>query len=165
MQSIRSLFRHSPLLNALFAGLACAIALLITTAPAFAQSPIAPARVEVHGHTGAMPLRHDISKVCTGIADQLEDALQSTWMNEQQNGELAVQMVMQAGEIVGVQARGMSSKVVYAVRRAVGNLQCSGASEDNAVYRFRLAFVMPDSADTQARKARRLALLAPAKAS
>jgi len=138
-----SIAQRTPLLNSLFAGVACALTLALTAGPALAE-PGALERVEVKGHVVEAPVRYDVSASCAGIEQQLQSALQPTWLRERQGGKVLVQFVMQDGDIDGVQARGMSNYVQRAVRKAVSELQCGPQLQADArIYRLRVDFLDP----------------------
>lgn len=144
--SIRySIAQRTPLLNSLFAGLACAATLTLTAGPALA-APSELARVEVQGRVVEAPVRYDVSTACAGLERQLQDALQTTWLRERQAGVVRVQFVMQDGEIESVRARGLALSVERSVRQAVSALDCSAQrSAEARVYRFNVEFMDPYS--------------------
>ena len=118
MSTRYSIAQRTPLLNSLFAGLACAATLALTAGPAMA-SPDSLERVEVRGRVIEAPVRFDVTASCAGIEHQLQDALQTTWLRERMAGRVRVQFVMQDGEIETVRARGWGNKVERSVRDAV----------------------------------------------
>lgn len=142
-----SIAQRTPLLNTLFAGLACAITLTLAAGPALAD-PGTLERVEIQGRVIEAPVRYDVTDSCAGIERQLQDALQTTWLRERQAGRVRVQFVMQGNEIEGVRARGWGNSVERSVRNAVNALECGPqASAEARVYRFNIEFVDPYARD------------------
>lgn len=145
MSTRYSLAQRTPLLNGVFAALACAATLTLTAGPAMA-APGELARVEVQGRVVEAPVRYDVSTSCAGIERQLQDALQTTWLRERQAGIVRVQFLMQDGEIESVRARGVATSVERSVRQAVNALNCGAqASAEARIYRFNVEFVDPYS--------------------
>lgn len=144
MSTRYSIGQRTPLLNSLFAGIACAITLTLTAGPALA-APDDLERVEVRGRVVDAAVRYDVHASCADIERQLQNELQTTWERERRPGQVKVQIVMDGGEITAVQAHGISSDVERAVRRAVNALDCGPqVAGDPQVYRFRVDFIDPD---------------------
>lgn len=144
MSTRYSIAQRTPLLNSLFAGLACAATLALTAGPAMA-SPDSLERVEVRGKVIEAPVRFDVTASCAGIERQLQDALQTTWVRERMAGRVRVQFVMQDGEIETVRARGWGNSVERSVRDAVRALNCGPqAAADARIYRFNIDFIDPN---------------------
>lgn len=140
-----SIAQRSPLLNGLFAGLACALTLTLTAGPALAE-PADLARVEVSGHVIQAPARYDVHANCQALEEQLQDALQTTWERERGRGQVKVQFVVDGGEVTDVQTKGLSHTIQRAVRQAVSRLDCGAqASAGAQVYRFSVDFIDPDN--------------------
>ena len=125
--------------NGVFAGIACALALALTAGPALAQSSLD--RVEVSGRVIEAPERFDVRESCHQVDAQLQRRLQSTWLREREYGQVDVRFVVTDGQVQAVQARGMSFFVAHDVRRAVGQLRCTGTG--TSIYRMQVAFVDP----------------------
>ena len=143
MSSKYSLSQRSPLLNGLFAGLACAITLTLTAGPALAQAADLE-RVEVSGHVVEAPARLDVHAACDDLEGQLQGALERTWALESRYGEVKVKFVMENGEIGAVQADGISRSIAREVRNAVNRLHCGPQTVASAqIYRFSVDFVDP----------------------
>lgn len=165
MSTRYSIAQRTPLLNSLFAGVACAISLTLTAGPALA-APGDLERVEISGRVYEAPARFDIKANCDQVEEQLQDALQMTWANERRTGEVKVELVMDGSDITAVKARGISHVIERSVRRAVRGLHCGAQKTAGAqIYRFRVDFIDPDaqsySGETQTASARsglRLAL-------
>ncbi|MBV8033880.1 hypothetical protein [Roseateles sp.] len=139
-----SIAQRTPLLNGLFAGLACALTLALTAGPALAQTAGLD-RVEISGHVIEAPARYDVRASCNAIDRQLQDSLQTTWDRERRTGQVKVQLVMDGGNITAVQAEGMSSSIERSVRHAINDLDCGQqASAGPQIYRFRIDFLDPD---------------------
>lgn len=153
--SIRySLSQRTPSQNAVFAALACAITLTLTTGPALAQSA-ALERVEVSGRIVEAPARYDVVAQCRNIGAQLEQALQTTWAKQRATGNVRVQLLMEEGQITAVKTRGLSYPVARAVRNAVQELDCGPQKlAGSQIYRFAVAFVDTDSLDYRMRSTR-----------
>ena len=145
MSTRYSIAPRTPVLNGLFAGLACAVALTLTAGPALAQSTEME-RVEVRGHVVEAPVRYDVHASCTDIEDQLQKPLAKAWYRGDGYGEVNVQLVMENGEVSAVQAHGISYAVAQDVRHAVRHLHCGPQAVAAAqVYRFSVDFVDPDA--------------------
>jgi len=145
MSTRYSLAQRTPMLNSLFAGLACAVTLTLTAGPAFAGSSELE-RVNVQGRMVEAPVRYDVTAACTGIERQLQTALEETWQKSQREGVVAVQFVMQDDAIQSVSATGLSNGVERSVRKAVRALQCGAQATTTAqVYRFQVQFTEPDA--------------------
>lgn len=143
MSTRYSIAQRTPLHNSLFAGLACALTLTLTAGPALA-APGELERVQVSGRVVEAPVRYDVTAHCAGLEQQLQDALQTTWLRERMAGRVNVQFVMQGDEIEGVRARGMANRVERSVRKAVSELKCGPqATTEARVYRFRVDFIDP----------------------
>lgn len=164
MSTRYSIAQRTPLLNSLFAGLACAITLVLAAGPAMA-APGDLERVEVSGRVVEAPVRYDLRAGCKAIDAQLQDALQTTWERERREGQVKVQIVVDGGDITAVNASGISNAVERSVRRAVNSLDCGQqvASSGPQIYRFRVDFIDPDNRRQQmagfTRAGYRLALL------
>lgn len=144
MSTRYSIAQRPPLLNGLFAGVACALTLAVTAGPALAQPSQELTRVQVQGRMVEAPVRYDVRASCAGIERQLQDALQTTWQRERQVGRVNVELVMQGNEIGNVSARGISGSVARSVRSAVRELDCGTQTvADARVYRFRVDFIDP----------------------
>ncbi|RTL36489.1 MAG: hypothetical protein EKK53_22690 [Burkholderiales bacterium] len=149
MSTRYSLAQRTPMLNSLFAGLACAVTLTLTAGPAFAASELE--RVNVQGRMVEAPVRYDVTAACTGIEQQLQGALADTWQQSQREGLIAVQFVMQGDAIESVSATGLSNGVERSVRKAVRALHCGAQATTTAqVYRFQIHFAEPDAGTTTA---------------
>lgn len=167
MSTRYSIAQRTPLQNSLFAGIACAITLILAAGPALAQSGDLE-RVEISGRVYEAPTRLDVRANCAHIEEQLQDALQPTWVRERRAGQVKVQLVMEGGEITAVKAKGISHTVERSVRHAVNSLHCGTQTTAGAqIYRFRVDFLdpyaQPASSDTQTASAKtsvRLALAA-----
>lgn len=159
-----SIAQRTPLLNTLFAGLACAITLTLAAGPALA-APGDLERVEISGRVVEAPVRYDLHAGCATIDDQLQTALQTTWERERRVGQVKVQIVMDGGDITAVSASGISNAVERSVRQAVNSLDCGqhAATAGAQIYRFRVDFIDPDDRRQQmagaTRAGYRLALL------
>lgn len=139
-----SIAQRTPLLNSLFASLACAVTLTLAVGPALAATP-GLERVEVNGNVAEAPVRYDVRAGCKAFDQQLQDALQTTWERERRTGRVKVRAVMDGGEITDVLTDGMSNTVQRAVREAVSRLECGPqASAGTQVYRFEVDFLDPD---------------------
>lgn len=139
-----SIAQRTPLLNSLFAGLACAVTLTLAVGPALAATP-GLERVEINGSLVEAPLRYDAHAGCKALDRQLQEALQTTWEGERRMGRVKVRVIVDGGEITDVQADGMSNTVRRAVRRAVSRLDCGAqASAGTQVYRFDVDFLDPE---------------------
>ncbi|MFT7771995.1 hypothetical protein [Roseateles sp.] len=139
-----SLAQRTPLLNGLFAGLACALALTLTAGPALADTA-GLERVEISGHVIEAPARYDVHASCNAIEKQLQEALQTTWERERRTGRVRVQLVMDGGDITAVKTDGMSNSVQRSVRNAINGLDCGQqASTGPQIYRFSVDFIDPD---------------------
>ena len=167
MSTRYSIAQRTPLLNSLFAGIACAVTLTLTAGPALA-APGDLERVEISGRVYEAPTRFDVREGCANIDEQLQDALQTTWVHERRAGQVKVQLVMDGGEITAVKANGISHTVERSVRHAVNNLHCGAQKTAGAqIYRFRVDFIdpyaLPYNRDTQTASAKpsavRLALI------
>lgn len=139
MSTRYSLGRRTPALNSLFAGLACAITLALTAGPAFAQSALD--RVEINGRVFEAPTRYDVLESCNQADEQLQQTLLSTWFRERLYGTVDVQFVVTDGEVQAAMARGVSFNTALNVRRAVRQLQCTGAQPGTSIYRMQVVFV------------------------
>jgi len=139
--------QRAPLLNCLYASIACAVTLTLAASPAQAQSA-GLERVEVSGRVIEAPMRYDVRASCASIDQQLQEALQTTWERERRVGQVKVQIVMEDGDIKGVTANGISNRVEESVRHAINGLQCGHAVTSAAVgpqiYRFSVDFADPD---------------------
>jgi len=159
MSTRYSIAQRTPLLNSLFAAAACAIALTLTAGPALAQSGDME-RVEISGRVYEAPTRYDVRAGCADIEEQLQDALQTTWVHERRAGQVKVQFVMDGGEITAVKANGISHTIERSVRKAVNGLHCGAQKTAGAqIYRFRVDFIDPyaqpyRSGDTQTASAK-----------
>lgn len=143
MSTRYTLAGRTPLLNGLFAGLACALTLAVTAGPAFAD-PQNLGRVEVQGRVFEAPLRYDVRAACRNIDDQLQLSLERLAHNEGLYGQMQVQMVLNDQGVEAVQARGLSPKMSVGVRQAVRQLQCGPqVASGPQIYRFNIAFVDP----------------------
>lgn len=164
MSTRYSIAQRTPLLNTLFAGLACAITLTLAAGPAMA-APGGLERVEISGRVVEAPVRYDVRAGCNDIDTQLQDALQTTWERERRVGQVKVQLVMDGGDVTAVSASGISNVVERSVRRAVNSLACGQhvATAGPQIYRFRVDFIDPDALNAQMagapRAGYRLALL------
>jgi hypothetical protein len=136
---------RSSSLTGAFAGLAFAAALTVTAGPAFAQSTPGLDRVEVSSNA---PLRVDVRENCHGIDTQLQDALQTTWMNQGQRGQVKVQFSLGADGVSNVRARGMSHQVERMVTHAMNQVDCkaSVAAAGKQNYGFLVVFTDPEHA-------------------
>ena len=144
MSNRYSLAQRTPLLNSLFAGIACAITLTLAAGPALA-APADLERVEVSGRVVEAPARYDVRASCANIETQLQDELQTTWERERRTGQVKVQFVVEGGEVTSVKADGISNSVERSVRHAMTNLQCGQqASASPQIYRFSVDFTDPD---------------------
>ncbi len=144
MSTRYSIAQRTPLLNSLFAGIACAVTLTLTAGPALA-APGDLERVEVSGRVIEAPVRYDLHAGCATIDEQLQNALQTTWERERREGQVKVQVVMDGGDITAVKADGISNSVERSVRNAVNSLQCGQhAAAGTQIYRFRVDFIDPD---------------------
>lgn len=145
MSNRYSIAQRTPLLNTLFAGIACAITLTLAAGPALAQ-PGDLERVEVSGRVVEAPVRYDLRAGCANVDTQLQDALQTTWERERRVGQVKVQIVMDGGDITAVSANGVSNSVERSVRQAVNSLSCGEhvATSGPQIYRFRVDFIDPD---------------------
>lgn len=147
MSTRYSIAQRTPLLNSLFAGLACALTLTLTAGPALA-APGELERVEVRGHIVEAPVRYDVMAHCPGMEQQLQVALQKIWRQERLEGRVAVQFLMQGDDIESVSARGMINPMNHAVRKAVSQLDCGPQMSAAAnLYRFHVDFVENDARD------------------
>lgn len=143
MSTRYSIAQRTPLLNSLFAGLACALTLTLTAGPALA-APGELERVQVSGRVVEAPVRYDFSAHCAGMEEQLQQALQTTWVRERLAGQVNVQLLMQGDEIDAVRARGIANRVERSVRKAVSELKCGPqATTEARIYRFRVDFIDP----------------------
>lgn len=150
MSTRYSLAQRTPVMNSVFAGLACAITLTLAAGPALAESDME--RVEVSGRVIEAPARYDVHTACDDLEGQLQSALERTWALEGRYGEVKVQFVMENGQLGGVQANGISSSIARDVRSAVYRLHCGPQATASAqIYRFSIDFVDPRNAasDTQ----------------
>ena len=146
MSTRYSIAQRTPLLNRLFAGVACTLTLAVTAGPALAQHSQELARVQVQGRMVEAPVRYDVRASCAGIESQLQDSLQPTWQRERQVGRVNVELVMQGSQIGNVSARGISGSVARSVRSAVRELDCGPQTvADARVYRFRVDFIDPSA--------------------
>jgi len=165
MSTAYSIAQRTPLINSVFAGIACAATLTLTAGPALAQ-PGDLERVEISGRVYEAPTRYDVRASCANIEAQLQDALQTTWVRERRAGQVNVQLVMDGGEITAVKANGISHTIARSVRQAVNALDCGTPKVAGAqIYRFSVDFIDPYSrsysGDTQTASAKsgvRLAL-------
>jgi hypothetical protein len=137
-----SIGRRTTTLNGLFAVLASALALTLTTGPALAQSAGLD-RVEVRGRVYEAPTRYDVIRSCTNVQSNLERELRATWFRERSYGHVDVSFVVTDGHVEAVSGRGISFKVDNDVRRAIKHLECPGAHAGTSIYRLRVAFVDP----------------------
>jgi hypothetical protein len=153
MSSRYSIAQRTPLLNTLFAGIACAATLALTAGPAMA-APDDLERVEVRGRVIEAPARYDVHAVCDDLEGQLQAALERTWALEGRYGEVKVQFVMEDGSVGAVQAKGISSVVARDVRKAVSRLHCGPQATASAqIYRFSVDFIDPRAAADDTRTA------------
>ena len=153
MSNRYSIAQRTPLQNSLFAGLACAITLTLAAGPALAQ-PGDLERVEISGRVYEAPTRFDMRASCDSIEEQLQDALQTTWVRERRAGQVKVELVMDGNDITAVKAKGISHAIERSVRQAVSGLHCGTQKTAGAqIYRFRVDFIDPysstSSGDTQ----------------
>ena len=81
MSSRYSIAQRTPLLNTLFAGIACAATLALTAGPAMA-APGDLDRVEISGRVVEAPLRYDVRASCQSAEAQLQANLGKTWARE-----------------------------------------------------------------------------------
>jgi hypothetical protein len=140
-----SIAQRTPLINSMFAGLACAIALTLTAGPALAQSADM-GRVEIRGRVVEAPVRYDVRESCQDIEGQLQGPLEKTMLREARYGQVKVEFVMENGQITAVKSLGMPGTVTRDVRAAVRNLECGPQSTASAqIYRFAIEFVDPYS--------------------
>jgi len=158
MSTRYSIAQRTPLLNSLFAGVACAITLTLAAGPALAQ-PGDLERVEISGRVIEAPTRLDIKANCDAIEEQLQDALQTTWVRERRAGQVKVELVMDGNDITAVKAKGISHAIERSVRQAVNGLHCGAQKIAGAqIYRFRVDFIDPyapsSSGDTQTASAK-----------
>lgn len=145
MSTPYSIAQRTPLLNTVFAGLACAATLALAAGPALAE-PAGLERVKVQGRVVEAPVRYDVTAACARIETQLQDALQTTWMQSRPTGEVAVQLVMQGDDIDSVSATGLGHAVERSVRKAVRSLKCGPQDTTTAqVFRFQIAFTEADA--------------------
>lgn len=143
MPTAYSIAQRTPALNGLFAGLACAVALTLTAGPALAQ-PGDLERVEISGKVFEAPTRYDVIESCSGIEQQLQEALEPAWLrNKMVADRVQVQFVMDGGEIAAVKAVGMTYPMARAVRQAVSRLHCGHSQTTAGIYRFRVDFIDP----------------------
>jgi hypothetical protein len=150
MSNRYSLAQRTPMLNSLFAGLACAVTLTLTAGPAFAASSELE-RVNVQGRMVEAPVRYDVTSACTGIERQLQGALTTTWQHTDRRGLVAVQFVMNGDSIDSVSATGLSNGVERSVRKAVRALECGAQTTASAqVYRFQIQFTDDDDVGSTA---------------
>ncbi|KQV86492.1 MULTISPECIES: hypothetical protein [unclassified Roseateles] len=149
MSNRYSIAQRTPLLNSLFAGVACAVALTLTAGPALA-APGDLERVEVSGRVVEAPVRYDIHDACASLDRQLQDALQTTWENERRVGQVKVQIVIDGGEVTAVRTDGISNRIERTVRNAANMLECGPQKTAGAqIYRFRVDFIDPDDRNNQ----------------
>lgn len=135
--------RHARNLPAWAAAL-CAAPLALLALPAGAETT-GLERVEISGRVYEAPARYDVREGCSRIDDQLQGALQATWLRERRMGQVHVQMVLDDGQVTAVSARGVSVPVARSVRHAVQTLHCgtqAGVSGPQ-IYRFRVDFIDP----------------------
>lgn len=144
MSSRYSIAQRTPLLNALFAGIACTATLALTAGPAMA-APGDLNRVEISGRVVEAPTRYDVSASCQSAEAQLQAALGKTWARERSYGTVNVQFVIDSGAVTAVKARGVSQPVARAVRSAVGKMQCARAGSGTYIYKMQVVFVDPDA--------------------
>jgi len=142
MSTAYSIAQRTPMLNSLFAGLACAVALTLTAGPALAQ-PGDFDRVEISGRVVEAPVRYDVRASCASAETQLQDDLQTTWIRERSYGTVNVQFVIDSGEVTAVRARGVSAPVARAVRHAVSKMACTSAGAGTYIYKMQVAFIDP----------------------
>ncbi|KQY82871.1 hypothetical protein [Pelomonas sp. Root1444] len=140
-----SIAQRTPVLNSLFAGMACAITLALAAGPAFAE-PADLERVEVSGRVIEAPARYDVHAACADLDGQLQSALSRIWEDEGRYGEVKVQFVVENGEVNAVNAKGISHKIARSVRNAVNRLDCGAGTSTAAaqIYRFSVDFVDPN---------------------
>ncbi|PTT75637.1 hypothetical protein DBR42_28490 [Pelomonas sp. HMWF004] len=135
---------RTPLQTSLLAGMACALSLALTAGPAMAETTPGMARVEVQGRMVEAPVRYDVHAACAGLAKQLQNALQTTWVRERRAEQIHVQLVMNDGAIGTVSTRSFSPSISRSVRKAVAALDCgTQAATGTQVYRFRVDFIDP----------------------
>lgn len=153
--SIRySIAQRTPSLNSLFAGLACAISLIVTAGPALAQTA-EMGRVEVSGRVVEAPIRYDVRANCKDIEGQLQTALELIWLREGRFGEVEVQFAIQNGEVTGAEAQGISNLVARQVRSAVNRLDCGPQSTSGTqIYGFSVDFIDPNAPNGNAQYAK-----------
>ena len=153
--SIRySLSQRTAAHNSLFAALACAITLTLTTGPALAQDSSLQ-RVEISGRVVDAPARLDVHKHCRNIDQQLENALGGTWQRYRHEGRVNVNLLMERGEITAVEAKGRSALISRAVRNAVQHLDCGPQQiADAQLFRFAVDFVDTESMSYRQRQER-----------
>jgi hypothetical protein len=144
MSTRYSIASRTPLLNSLFAGIACAATLALTAGPALA-APGDFDRVEINGRVVEAPTRYDIRASCQGVETQLQNDLAKTWLRERSYGTVNVKFVIDSGEITAVRARGVSMPVARAVRNAVGKMQCTNAGSGTFIYNMQVVFVDPEA--------------------
>lgn len=150
MSNRYSLAQRTPLLNGLFASIACAVTLTLTAGPALAE-PGDLERVEINGRVVEAPARYDVHAACADLEGQLQSALERTWLVEGRYGEVNVQFVMKNGEVGAVQAKGISNLVARNVRTAVNRLQCGPQlTADAQIYRFNVNFINPRAPSSDA---------------
>lgn len=143
MSSRYSIAQRTPVLNGLFAAIACAATLALTAGPAMA-APDDLERVEVRGRVIEAPARYDVHAACEGLEGQLQSALERTWAIEGRYGEVKVQFVMENREVGAVQANGISRSIARDVRQAVNRLHCGPQNTASAqIYRFSVDFIDP----------------------
>lgn len=70
MSTRYSIAQRTPLLNSLFAGVACAATLALTAGPALA-APGDIDRVEISGRVFEAPMRYDVRASCQGSVSEL----------------------------------------------------------------------------------------------
>lgn len=160
MSSAYSIAQRTPLINGLFAGLACAIALTLTAGPALAQTADME-RVEVRGRVVEAPVRYDVHASCNDLEGQLRGSLEKAWLRADHYGEVKVQFVVENGAVSAVQAKGISGRVASAVTYGVNRLDCSAQNTASAqLYRFSIDFIDPNarSRDTQTASAKHVGI-------
>ncbi|WP_077037344.1 hypothetical protein [Pelomonas sp. KK5] len=111
---------------------ALSLAALSAAAPAQQQATQDLRRVEISGRA----VRHDVSRVCPGVANALQDSLAYTAYREDRSATLRVNFQLSGSQLDEVKATDGTREYREAVRRAVRSLDCMDAASASQPQQF-----------------------------
>ncbi|MDI4633974.1 hypothetical protein J7U46_13025 [Pelomonas sp. V22] len=99
-------------------------------------------RVEVSGRQEG-GVRTDVKTSCPGIAAVLQKKLSPVWEMTQETGLIRVDFTLDAQGVHGIQSKGANT-YRDSIRRAMRDLECTGAGTQPQHYAFNIHVVSPD---------------------